>query len=316
MNIEFDTYNNGTSAGDIAADHISISRNGASNTGHQLAGAVQALPSNTNIEDGNDHTVEVNWDANTYTMNVYFDGSLRQTYTGDVVTDIFNGDGNVYWGFTASTGNSFNLQSIYKLAMILTPATIAAGKAPSVLPVSLVNFAASRTEEGNVLAWSTATEKNSDYFQIERSANATTWVALGKVASHKNSTTLQNYSFTDNTANGTVYYRLKMVDLDGTTEYSKVIMVKTSALQASALCVYPNPVQNAENLKIRFSAPENSYATVSVIDMMGDVVKKVTQTAQVGENALAIEIAALKPGMYIVQISAGATKETTRVIVK
>jgi hypothetical protein len=316
LNLEFDTYNNGTSSNDIAADHISISKNGVSNSGHQLTTAVQANATKTNIEDGTDHDVEVDWDANTNTMYVFFDGSLRQTYTGDVVTDIFSGNGNVYWGFTSSTGNYSNLQNVYQLSMTLTPIATTSGKTPSVLPVSLVNFAAAKTEKGNVLNWSTATEKNSDHFQVERSANATTWVAIGKVASHNNSTTLQQYSFTDNSANGTVYYRLKMVDLDGTTEYSKVVMVKSSAQQTSTLSVYPNPVQNAETMTVKLTATENTTATVSVIDMMGNVVKHVAQTAQIGENTFTIETAALKPGMYLVQATAGASKEASRVIVK
>ena len=113
--VEFDTYQNGW---DPAYCHTAIEKNGdvdhTDGSGNQLAAPVQLDPANPNLPDGNWHNMEIIWDPTTKTISVYYDCSLRITYTGDIVNDptIFNGNPNVYWGFTAGTGGAENLQEI------------------------------------------------------------------------------------------------------------------------------------------------------------------------------------------------------------
>lgn len=109
--VEIDTYQNGN-YGDPSADHIAIQANGdvSHNTLNNLAPPVSALTNNANIEDGQNHLLRVTWNAGTQTLEAYFDGTLRVTYTGDIVTTIFSGSPNVYWGFTGSTGGQRNEQ--------------------------------------------------------------------------------------------------------------------------------------------------------------------------------------------------------------
>lgn len=64
------------------------------------------------VNDGLDHTQRVTWNASTKTMTVYTDGVQRFTYTRDFVTDIFSGQDEVYFGFTAATGGSVNQYSV------------------------------------------------------------------------------------------------------------------------------------------------------------------------------------------------------------
>lgn len=105
--VEMDTYEN---ASDPAFDHIAIQTNGVvdHNGGNTLAGPVQASSTSGNIEDCAWHILEVIWNPATQTFEVYFDGVLRVSYTGDIINNLFNGDPNVYWGFTASTGGESN----------------------------------------------------------------------------------------------------------------------------------------------------------------------------------------------------------------
>ena len=111
--VEFDTWNNGE-YGDLIQDHIGFVSDGSVNhappTG--LGGPVQASLDNINIEDGADHPVKITWDPDTQIIAVYFDCSLRLAEQIDLVADIFNGQTLVYWGFTGSTGGSFNTQSV------------------------------------------------------------------------------------------------------------------------------------------------------------------------------------------------------------
>jgi gliding motility-associated-like protein len=108
--IEYDTWDNGVGVDDIPEDHTGLYMNG--NQAAPLVSSVPLSVGGLNVEDGTFHQTRVVWDAADHQLDMYFDGALRLSYTGDIVTDIFGGDPNVVWGFTASTGGSTNLQQI------------------------------------------------------------------------------------------------------------------------------------------------------------------------------------------------------------
>lgn len=107
--VEFDTYQN-TDVGDPVADHIGISSNGS--ISHNLSAPVQAHPTLTNIENGNDFDARLTWDPALQELKVFFEGSLRKTLSIDLVDGLFGGDGLVDWGFTASTGGAVNAHRV------------------------------------------------------------------------------------------------------------------------------------------------------------------------------------------------------------
>ena len=111
--IEFDTYQN-ADFGDPIGDHIAMVSNGSVNhlLGTAIAGPVQADAFNPNIEDGEDHQGRVTWDPIDQVVRVYFDCELRLEGFIDLVGDIFNGQNQVYFGFTAGTGGANNLQTV------------------------------------------------------------------------------------------------------------------------------------------------------------------------------------------------------------
>ncbi|MBS1654896.1 MAG: gliding motility-associated C-terminal domain-containing protein [Bacteroidetes bacterium] len=109
VGVTLDTWQN-TENNDPAYDHISIQTNGNLTHGSDLAGPVQASASSANIEDCNWHVLRVSWDPVTHWLRSYFDGVLRLEVQNDIVANYFNGDPLVYWGFTGSTGGSYNLQ--------------------------------------------------------------------------------------------------------------------------------------------------------------------------------------------------------------
>lgn len=107
--IEFDTYQN-SDINDPATDHTALYFNGDFN--NPLVSPVPLLQNSGNVEDGGYHQARIVWNASIQQLKMYFDGSLRFTYTGDIVNDVFGGDNTILWGFTASTGALSNLQQI------------------------------------------------------------------------------------------------------------------------------------------------------------------------------------------------------------
>lgn len=110
LGIEMDTWQN---SGDPVYDHIAIVQNGDvnHNSSNTLAGP-KAFGNQENVEDCRYHDLYVVWNAKAKKLDVYWDCILTLTYTGDIVKDIFRGDPNVFWGFTAATGGSNNEQKI------------------------------------------------------------------------------------------------------------------------------------------------------------------------------------------------------------
>jgi gliding motility-associated-like protein len=112
--VEIDTWQNTGTTNDPVNDHISIFKNGINNHGStdNLSATVQASSTSANIEDGAYHNVRFEWIASSKTLSVYFDNAFRTSYTGDIVNTIFGGNQYVYYGFTAATGGSNNIQRV------------------------------------------------------------------------------------------------------------------------------------------------------------------------------------------------------------
>ncbi|WP_234999230.1 L-type lectin domain-containing protein, partial [Photobacterium andalusiense] len=126
VTVDFDTFNNGANYLDIVNDHTTIYDPASvpftliGTTTHDLG----------NIEDGQYHEVIFDWDPTTTTFTYYFDGNLKESLNRDFITDDFNGDSNVYYGFTGATGGFKNLQKVCILEQTITFSEYDFGDAP------------------------------------------------------------------------------------------------------------------------------------------------------------------------------------------
>ncbi|MCF0070239.1 Ig-like domain-containing protein [Dyadobacter sp. CY261] len=163
------------------------------------------------------------------------------------------------------------------------------------LPVTLVDFIGSKTENTISLNWRTTEETNSDRFEIQRSTNGKNWAAIGTEKSHGESSSLISYKFVDQQpAQGNNYYRLKMVDLDKTFAYSKIIKISFNDLVLKSE-FYPNPVSDVLYLK---STDWNQVKSVEMHNMIGATVYKSGETV-----SKTIDVKNLAVGMYILTIT-------------
>jgi hypothetical protein len=172
----------------------------------------------------------------------------------------------------------------------------------SVLPVKLISFTSSK-QDGNIgLHWQTASEWNADYFSIERSNDAKLFESIGKVQA-TNSNTLTAYYFIDNQPFvGTVYYRLKQVDMDGTPHFSNIIWVHDSkSIDAVSVLFSPNPFNH--NLTLAIENVTNEEVVVNGFNTMGQKVFSQKMEYESGQE-LTIELPSeLTKGMYTFQVT-------------
>lgn len=169
------------------------------------------------------------------------------------------------------------------------------------LPITLSKFAASLQADKSVaILWSTSLEINSDYFSVERSADAANWSSLGTVKAKGHSSINVDYSYKDNSPiNPTGYYRLKMVDIDGKFKYSKVVSVNFNE-KAVPLVVYSNPFKDQIRLKINVQSAAKLDMTLT--DMLGRTFTHQSLNAQAGDNFVNITPTGITEGLYILNI--------------
>lgn len=167
------------------------------------------------------------------------------------------------------------------------------------IPVNLVDFSATAQKSKVLAQWRTAQEINSHSFIVERSADGIHFETAGTVAASGNATG-KGYTFTDNNPyNGLNYYRLKMVDKDGSFTYSQVVTVKFA--QSFDLQLSPNPA----NDKVRVTGKMlNGTTIVQLFNANGQQVFSRTYTNATTLNDM-IDLQQFANGIYRVKITNG-----------
>jgi hypothetical protein len=137
----------------------------------------------------------------------------------------------------------------------------------TVLPIELINFIGKPNNGFVELSWLTATEKNSNYFDVERSSDAfnfTKRVTVNSKAINGNSSSPLDYNCIDNDPLSDVsYYRLKQVDFSGLFSYSNVISVNYSKAKNIRFVIYPNP--NMGEFTADISGIENNHEVLLLL---------------------------------------------------
>ena len=186
----------------------------------------------------------------------------------------------------------------------------------TVLPIELVSFTANCNGRSSIIEWTTATEKNNDFFVLERSNDAINFKEIARIAGAGNSIEPLNYVYTDyGIRSGDNYYRLVQVDYDGTSTASEIIVANCPAetLGEPDVLAFPNPFD--DNLTLHFENFGNVQATVEVYDMLGRMVQTQKVNCSQNDYEVVLRLAGLSDGTYNVRIST-AEFVVTRMVVK
>ncbi len=189
------------------------------------------------------------------------------------------------------------------------------------LSLELGSFAADKYNVTDALVkWETLTEEDLSHFIVQRSTDGDNWSDVTRVDATGNSSSLQSYSTIDadvyrvGTGKATFYYRLKSVDVDGSTYMSEVdVVVFNSRLSDSEVTILPNPTQFQFVIALNKSQTDLDGMIYQVTDMAGRVVAEGLVT---GEQTK-VNVERLAAGLYIVNFMKDGqrTFDSQRVVV-
>jgi hypothetical protein len=171
----------------------------------------------------------------------------------------------------------------------------------SVLPITLINFSGVQKDGSNLLQWSTESEQNSAYFEVQRSENGSDFTDLARITAAGNSNVVRNYQYNDNelSSSPVYYYRLKMVDIDGSSKFSPIIFIRNS--NSGLTTVYPNPARNQITINISDKNLINTQVLLS--DLNGKVMQRISLT----QISTQVDMSRYGSGMYLLKFQDGKT---------
>jgi hypothetical protein len=153
-----------------------------------------------------------------------------------------------------------------------------------VLPVKFLGFSAVMKNKDVLVQWSTTEEVNAASFEVERSNDGTNWNTIGQVAAAGNSSSIVNYSFTDkNITSGTVYYRVKQVDIDGRFVFTPVRSIKPGTTNGANVNIAST---GQSKVLLQFATEVKGTVTVRFISPAGQVLAQQTLNKPFGQVIL------------------------------
>ncbi|MFL5729149.1 MAG: T9SS type A sorting domain-containing protein [Cytophagaceae bacterium] len=212
----------------------------------------------------------------------------------------------IHDGSPAGSSNLFNLTfdvgTSYSCSRILVCIT-----GTCTLPVDFLSFTAQQNAAGVDLNWTTAFEKNSSYFSVEKSSDGIHFNSIGTVNAAGNSSSIIHYLFTDNdNESGITYYRIVEYDHDGKATHSEIVSVESNQLQD--IKVIPNPNSGKFNVTIA-----GSPASIHMV--LFNTLGEELLSMQTDHSENSFDIQNLPSGVYFLHITSG-TKSWIRKVVK
>jgi hypothetical protein len=210
---------------------------------------------------------------------------------------------------TATTMGSTSLNFKYSFLDLAdkkdpTPATYTLAWAGT-LPAERLILSASLKGDITTLKWETLSESNTSYFEVERSNDPANFSSIGqKVKAAGNSVTRSDYKQQDDISgmvqNEVIYYRVKLVDLDGKITYSNTVTIRLS--KKPGVTIWPNPFHSYVTVSV--TTQRETVIDINVIDVNGNQIRRFSQKASKGLNQITIQnLDGLPGGMYLIEIS-------------
>lgn len=253
-----------------------------------------ALPNATEIANGN-FDLNVSLSPTFNLVNTFYNVPAG---TLDMPWEILDPNTEYEWYVSVSDGESEMISPVFSFTTA------------GIVPVNLVDFRGDAENKQVKLSWKTATEGNSKRFDIERSADGKNFSKIGEVAAAGNSNAVRQYTAYDaSPLTGINHYRLKLIDNDGGSTYSRVIHVSISG---KGFDIYPNPVSGKE-INIVLGESTVGRSQVRIYDMNGRL--RLSSQQQVNSNNLVLKHD-LSPGLYIIMVRVNNKEHSRKIIIE
>jgi len=177
------------------------------------------------------------------------------------------------------------------------------------LPINLSSITAKSENTVNKIYWTTESEKNTAWHQIERASNENEgFIAIGKIGAAGNSNNALSYSFIDKNPLLMSYYRLRTIDLDGKESLSSVVTLERNVEHFAVEKLYPNPTH--QFLNIGLQSPLSDEYALNIYNSVGQIVLSKLVQINKGVSTETIDISSLSNGIYQIQLNNNINKWT------
>ena len=182
------------------------------------------------------------------------------------------------------------------------------------LASSLISFQGSYRDGVSALLWTMISDNNLNSFEIERSNDGVNFARIGSTRSIGNSGNFNQYFYNDKLpAVGTNFYRLKILDANGTFKYSNVVLINLSVKGITVTDVYPNPF--AEKVQVNVIADKVEHIEIALMDNVSRTIQTYKFTTQVGVNNFTVgSLNSLQKGVYLLIVKAGTDSKVTKLV--
>jgi Secretion system C-terminal sorting domain len=176
---------------------------------------------------------------------------------------------------------------------------------PIVLPLQLTAFTVTAQQNTALLNWTMEQAAGIEHFNVQHSTDGATFAAIGTVAAAAGDAGSANYSFTDeNPAKALNYYRIEIVNQDGSTTYSGIRTLGSASTATATVNIYPNPATD----RLHITTAANTAFNILIIDVQGRIVRQVLVSSG---NTADITVSDLVKGIYFAEILTGNSKTVT-----
>ena len=232
------------------------------------------------------------------TLDTNFDSGSGANFAVNTLS--IQSDGKIIIGGDFTTYNGVSRNRVTRIT------------AASVLPLTLISFSVNNEGNKNQLKWKTSNEINTKSFVVQRSNDGNTFTDIGLLNAKGFEESVYNFDDIESKTNVVTYYRLKIVDIDGQSIFSKVVAVK-NILELLNIKFITNPF--LDNIVIGINSNAKGYVTLSILDNSGKILRKEQRSLEKGFNNLSVNgLASLANGIYLLTLECYGEKLSFKLI--